>query len=277
MCGSLSWCAVSVYLDLTREFNAGRLRAIVCSGQAVVLLRLAVASKDGDWILREDQEALDHVLAVLERHGAHYRFGAPLDLRWLRGGWSSHLQFQSDGVRVRTDFFTRPPRVTPDSLAQLWREQEGRDPPFTPPRILLEIKKTAREKDWPFVGELARLLDDPREELLCSRSAHDLIELANLHPDLARALTTRRPALAALAGGVQELREALDRERRAAMDEDDRRIRAYLAAASGLERAWRDDQARIASAPLRDAHAILVEWAERCLPTSLAIPPATSS
>jgi len=61
---------VSVYLDLTRELDAGRLRAIVCSGQAVVLLRLAMASKDGDWILREDQETLDHVLAVLESHGA---------------------------------------------------------------------------------------------------------------------------------------------------------------------------------------------------------------
>jgi len=37
-------------------------------------------SKDGDWILREDAEALDHVLQTLESHGARYRFGAPLDL-----------------------------------------------------------------------------------------------------------------------------------------------------------------------------------------------------
>jgi hypothetical protein len=176
---------------LTREFNAGRLRAIVCSGQAVVLLRLAVASKDGDWILREDQEALDHVLTVLEGHGARYRFGAPLDLRWLRGGWSSHLEFQSGGVRV-----------------------------------------------------LARMLGDPREEMLSSRSAHDLVDLAAKHPDLARDLVPDRPALSALTGGVEELREALDRERRAAMDEDDRRIRAYIAAATELERAWPAVRAR---------------------------------
>lgn len=75
---------MSIYLELTREFNVGRLRAIISSGPAVVLLRLAIASKDGDWIVREDQEALGHVLGVLESHGAHYRFGAPLDLRWLR-------------------------------------------------------------------------------------------------------------------------------------------------------------------------------------------------
>lgn len=37
---------MSVYLTLTSEFNEGGLRAIVSSGQAVVLHRLAVMSKD---------------------------------------------------------------------------------------------------------------------------------------------------------------------------------------------------------------------------------------
>ena len=46
------------YVRLTHEFNEGRLRAVLASGQAVVLYRLAVMSKDGDWILREDDEAL---------------------------------------------------------------------------------------------------------------------------------------------------------------------------------------------------------------------------
>jgi len=39
---------MSVYLALTCEFNEGALRAILSSGQAVVLHRLAVMSKDGD-------------------------------------------------------------------------------------------------------------------------------------------------------------------------------------------------------------------------------------
>jgi hypothetical protein len=56
---------VNPYLDLTREFNAGGIRAIVSSGQAVVLLKLSVMSKDGDWILQEAPEALAHVLSVL--------------------------------------------------------------------------------------------------------------------------------------------------------------------------------------------------------------------
>jgi len=46
-----------VYLDLTEKFNRGRTRAILAGGQAVVLHRLAIMSKDGDWILREEPEA----------------------------------------------------------------------------------------------------------------------------------------------------------------------------------------------------------------------------
>ena len=71
------------YIRLTQEFNHGRLRAILASGQAVVLYRLAIMSKDGDWLVH---------------------------------GWSSHLEFQEGGLRLRCDFVTRPPRVSPASL-----------------------------------------------------------------------------------------------------------------------------------------------------------------
>src|SRR5207247_1200672 len=59
--------AVSIYLELTRDFNQGRLRAVVASGQAVVLHRLAIMSKDGDWILREEAETTAHVRQVRAR------------------------------------------------------------------------------------------------------------------------------------------------------------------------------------------------------------------
>src|SRR5262245_26883705 len=168
-------------------------------------------SKDGDWTLREDQEALAHVLAVLSRHGARYRFGAPLDVRWMAGGWSSHLEFRERGLRVRTDFFTRPPRVTAPELARMWREQEGRDPPFVDARLLAELKKTDREKDYAVIGELARIMTDPRDKLLCSRSPRDLIELARTHPKLLEELKTARPLLAEVGRGRERVEEALDR------------------------------------------------------------------
>lgn len=107
----------NIYLDLTREFNHGRVRCILSSGQAVVLHQLAVMSKDGDWIVREDDESLTHVLTVLEGYGARYRLGAPLDKRWMAVGWSAHCEFvdqsgASAPLRVRTDFVSRPPRLS---------------------------------------------------------------------------------------------------------------------------------------------------------------------
>lgn len=257
---------MSVYLDLTRAFNSGRLRTILCSGQAVVLLRLAIASKDGDWILREDQEAIEHVLTTLEARGARYRFGAPLDLQWHRHGWSSHFEFHADGLRVRTDFFTRPPRVNASDLANLWHDQEGKDPAFTGPATLVLIKQTAREKDWPIVGELARLMTDPSQQIRHSRSARDLIELTTRHPALAASLATERPALREASRGLEALRMELERERFAAMDADAARVRRYLVSAGSWEKEWPRVEDRIRGLPLRAAHRIVVESAERCLP-----------
>jgi len=257
---------MNIYLKLTREFNAGRLRAIVTSGQAVVLHRLAIMSKDGDWILREDQETLDHVLGVLGHHLARYRFGAPLDLRWLRHGWSSHFEFQHDGLRIRADFFTRPPRIGSDDLARLWREQEGRDPPVVDLRTLVEMKKTNRERDYAVIGELARRLEDPREQLLCSRSAQDLITLVREHAGLAREAQNQRPLLALTGRGRDALEQALDAERRDLMRANEKRIGAYLAASAIWQERWKEVQREGELGVLSDSHHRLVGAAEACLP-----------
>ncbi|HXO29812.1 MAG TPA: hypothetical protein VOA80_20850 [Thermoanaerobaculia bacterium] len=45
------------YLALTEEFNRGRLRALLSSGRAVVVHRLAIMSRDGDWLLQEEMTA----------------------------------------------------------------------------------------------------------------------------------------------------------------------------------------------------------------------------
>lgn len=133
---------MNIYVELTQAFNAGGLRAVLSSGQAVVFHQLAVMSKDGDWILREEEEAVRHIRSVLDRRGARYRFGAPLDLRWMRGGWSAHFEFRSGRLRVRTDFVTRPPRLTREALAALCKTQEHEPFPVVGARDLCELKKT---------------------------------------------------------------------------------------------------------------------------------------
>ena len=258
--------ASNVYLDLTREFNADRLRSVICSGQAVVLHRLAVMSKDGDWILREDDEALGHVLRVLDRHGASYRFGAPLDLRWMRGGWSSHLEFAAPGSRIRTDFFTRPPRVTPDELARTWREQEGKEVPFVDARVLAEMKKTNRDKDYAVIGELARKMTDVRDQLLESRSARDLSRIAKENPVLARELVGKRPLLARASGDRRTLQRALDEERLDLIEANESRLARYIRASERWASAWPAVQREIEGKRLLDAHSIVVRRAEPLLP-----------
>lgn len=258
---------MSVFVELTREFNEGALRAIISSGQAVVLHRLAMMSKDGDWVVREDPTALDHILSVLERHGARYRYGAPLDTRWMAGGWSAHLEFRRlESLRVRTDFFSRPPRLSADELARLWGEQEGRDVPFLGLRDLALVKMTQREKDYPIIGEVARRVPDVETQLLLSRSPRDLLQLATKHPGFAERLTERRPLLAHVASGEERLGVALDAERRELMRADEQRLQRYTAASAQWAGAWPALTRQLADLPLRAAHELLCEAATRYLP-----------
>src|SRR5262245_27713959 len=111
-----------------------------------------MASKDGDWILRETPEALAHVREVLAGHGAHYRFGAPLDVRWMTGGWSAHVGFQDRGLRLRTDFVTRPPRLPAAELAALWAQPASTEWPHVDARRLVTLKQTGRERDYAVIG-----------------------------------------------------------------------------------------------------------------------------
>lgn len=115
----------NIYFDLTEELNAEGPIAVLASGQAVVFYRLALMSKDGDWILRETPEACRRVLAVLEKYGARYRPGAPLDVRWLGGGWSCHFELTDPQSRwVRCDFFSRPPSPVRERMSwSRWPER----------------------------------------------------------------------------------------------------------------------------------------------------------
>jgi hypothetical protein len=260
---------MNIYLELTKAFNQGRLRCVISSGQAVVLHRLAIMSKDGDWILKEDQEALDFVLKVLSSYGAKYRLGAPLDLRWLRHGWSSHFEFPHNGLRVRTDFVSRPPRLDETELNRLWQGALNQDPPFVSLPHLAELKKTNREKDFAVIGELARLMPDPRHRFLYSRSARDLIALAAENPELSTDLQTRRPVLRAISDGREKLEEALDGERREMMHANEKRLEKYQLSAQQWAAAWPGMEKNLAGKPLLQAHATLIKQAQGSLPFKL--------
>ena len=257
---------MNIYQQLTRQFNEGRLRAILSSGQAVVLHHLAIMSKDGDWLLREKQDAVDHVLSVLDERKARYRFGAPLDIRWMAGGWSSHFEFMSDTIRVRTDFVTRPPRITPQRLDQIWQEQQLRDFPFVDLIDLIELKKTNREKDYVIIGEIARRITDTDNRLRFSRSAREIIDLCQQCPYSATRIAQERAIISIAGEGLEKLEEALDAERRKLIHENEKRLKTYLVAAERWAAHWKNLEHEINGLSLIQSHRVVVDHAEKLLP-----------
>ena len=257
---------MNIYLELTEKFNDRRTRAIICSGQAVVLHRLAIMSKDGDWILREDAEVMTHILNILAEYDARYRFGAPLDLRWMAGGWSSHFEFRRGGLRVRADFFTRPPRISQTELESIWQEQEGHNPPYIDLVNLAEMKKTNRERDYAVIGELARRMVGVQDQFLYSRSARDLIILAERKPGIAERLAEKRPVLRSIPKGLERLEEALDNERRNLIHANEARLAIYIRGSERWSTIWPDLETRMRACSLLDAHELMVKSAEGVLP-----------
>jgi hypothetical protein len=222
-------------------------------------------SKDGDWIIRETREACDRVLDELEARGARYRPAAPLDVRWLAGGWSSHFEFfDARQRRVRCDFFSRPPRVALSVINALF-VPGGNDAP--PPLnvvdvpVLIALKQTQRAKDYPVIGALATRLA-PLDEINVTTDPDRIIALA---PDFgqkshrqavreARLIPVdRRAVVAALAQEIDDLQQ-----------QDRRRVAAYEAAAQPYLEACRAQA--VSALALRVAHARMLEIAERLLP-----------
>jgi hypothetical protein len=263
--------AMNIYVDLTNQFNDGRLRAILSSGQAVVLHRLAIMSKDGDWIVREDEEALTSILRVLDHHGACYRFGAPLDKRWLAGGWSSHFKFMKENMRIRTDFVSRPPRIHAARLAGIWVEQENHKPPFINCVDLAELKKTNREKDYAIIGELSRKMGVLEDKIRYSRSAREIIGFYQDTPMLVSGIMHERGIEERDLAKIETLETSLDAERRRLMHTNEHRLERYSLAAQKWVEIWKEVEKETIGLSLIDAHRIIAEKATDILPFTLPV------
>jgi len=167
---------------------------------------------------------------------------------------------------VRTDFVTRPPRLTADDLRRIWSQSETKDIPFLDAPDLALVKRTNREKDHSVIGELARLMRAPADRLRHSRSARELAELAAAHPDVVRSLVSERALLARLDRSRVDVEAALDAERRELMHANERRLESYATAAERWRGRWPDAERATAGRPLLEAHREIVRLAEGVLP-----------
>jgi hypothetical protein len=256
----------NIYFELTDAFNATEPTVALSSGQAVVYYRVAIMSKDGDWIIRETREACATVLGELDVRGARYRSAAPLDTRWLAGGWSSHFEFfDARQRRVRCDFVSRPPRVPRADVNALFVG------PDKPPSLnvvglvaLIALKQTQRAKDYSVIGELATQLP-PEREIETTTDPDRILALAPMfgHASSRSAVCAARVAHVDRRAVVVALAEEIDTMQQA----DKRRVAAYEAAAQPYLEACRAQ--RVSTFELREAHARMLEIAERLLPRSV--------
>ena len=154
-------------------------------------------------------------------------------MRWLRGGWSSHLEFfDAAERRLRCDFVTHPPRISLSALEAMFQNATGEDLLVVDRTTLIRLKQTGRAKDYAVIGEVARQLP-PNEEIAWTTDVDRILELAasaggaSSRPSVRAALGSegRSAVVAALAQEVDAMQRT-DRERLAVYE---RAAESYLA------------------------------------------------
>lgn len=255
------------YLETVRQLRRRGVLCAITSGLACVHYNVAETTKDCDLLCHPDSfGALLEVLSTLERDGHQCRYrgnlSPPLDARWHRGGWTSHFTWGHGPTAVTLDVFGRALRgSTPweHDISGLFISQH----------VVAEMKRTNRDKDWPFISLLGEQLleaGDPRGWLHLF-DAEMLARLARRH-DCPDELMLRRPVLRLAKQGDSRLRVALQAERRFWEELDRLRIEV-------LRRALRPYLVAVARAAISDSASLSEQHAVRirCAETSLAQSP----
>ena len=251
------------YLETVRRLRRRGVLCAITSGLACVHYNVAETTKDCDLLCHPDSfGALLEVLSALERDGHQCRYrgnlSPPLDARWHRGGWTSHFTWGHGPAAVTLDVFGRALRGSmpwEDEISGLFINQH----------IVAEMKRTNRDKDWPFIsllGEQLLAAGDPRGWLHLF-DAEMLARLARRH-DCPEEVMHQRPVLRLARQGDSRLRMALHAER--CFWEELDRLRIEI-----LRRALRPFVVAVAraaipaSSPLPEQHTIRVRCAEATL------------
>jgi hypothetical protein len=231
----------------------------ITSGMACVYYGVAETTNDCDLLC--DVLACSRLLEILEHTSfdgvqAAYRgtMSAPLDARWLAGGWTSHLVWRGSG-EAYLDVFGVPPRMTGTWITECNDIYVGR-------HTVAEMKRTQRDRDWPYATSLgAQMLraGDPRGWLhlfdgeLLNRCAETL-------PPPPEMLVLR-PVLGLV--GDARLKQALRVEREFWLELDRQRISVYQQAVRPYASAVREQGAR---GSLHEQHASRLALAQALLP-----------
>jgi len=216
-----------------------RSRGVLCaitSGLACVHYSIAETTKDCDLLCHPEAfDELLKVLAAISIEGAtcNYRgnISPPLDSRWHNGGWTSHFEWAREADAVTLDVFGHALRESTP-----WeRELVGL---YASPQTVAEMKRTNRDKDWPFITALGvRMIevDDERGWLHIFKpdTLADLLSRYECPPEI----LAQRPALQFASKRDPRTSGALNAERRLWEELDrariqilERHLRPYVSA-----------------------------------------------
>jgi hypothetical protein len=251
------------FCDLVARAQERGIPCAITSGMACVHFGVAATTMDCDVLcLPEKSEEFRALVAGTELHGLHpvYRghISPPLDARWMRGGWTSHIMWKTKPEETCLDVFGVAPRSS-----TAWEEElHGL---YASRHTVAEMKRTNREKDWPCItgiGVKMLMEGDPRGVLhLHERS---VLAAAVRHAAPAAWMLDARPALRLAVTGDDRLEAALHAEIVFWHRLDACRIVLYERALRPYVSAVRRATARRAM-PLAESHAIRMECAARWL------------
>ena len=137
-------------------------RGIACaitSGMACVHFGVAATTKDCDVLCdAAKSEDFRELIAVTGLRGLlpTYRgnISPPLDARWMQGGWTSHFTWKTKPEDTCLDIFG----IAPRGSSPWHQELRGI---YAAPNVVAEMKRTNRDKDWPFATALGgQMLDE---------------------------------------------------------------------------------------------------------------------
>lgn len=254
------------YLTLVNTLRARGVTCAITSGMACVSYGIVPTTADCDVLCVPDGAA--QVLQTLGEVAlgearAQYRgtVGAPMEPRWLSGGWTCHFYWNGPTEQAYLDIFGIPPRGS-----TAWAEEiQG---VYASPHTVAEMKRTQRDRDWPVATSLgARLLE--RGDL---RGWLDIFDADLLTSLIARVpcpaeVVARRPLLQLALARDSRLKQAVRVEQEFWHELDRQRLAIYQKAVRPYASAVR--QASLpGDAPLSAQHSLRLRCARELLPVN---------
>lgn len=185
----------------------------------------------------------------------------PLDARWMRGGWTTHFTWKTKPDETCLDIFG----IAPRGSSPWHRQLQGI---YARPNVVAEMKRTNREKDWPFATALGgQMLEEGGMEGWLHLYDPDVLRFAAKYPAPTERLKQLRPLLkqAPFTDSLR-VKRLLLAERAFWSELDELRVRIYQKHLRPYTSAVRKASAGRRDMEIAESHALRLECALEHLP-----------